>query len=300
MNDNQENKVSMYLAVKTVVDSYGAVWAGVAAFVNGYGLFITILNRILGEVDVQETATTGVRTDKLAAQDVMIEQALVISGAVYAYASDVENNTLMASVSFTLSELKYVRDTISAERARVIHTQATTVVGLLVDYGVDTAMLDEFDTSIDSFLALIPAPRVAITVKKGATSNLVEDVKLADKQLKDKLDKLMPQFKTVSPDFYGQYFDARIIVNYKGGTSKGDISGVVTDVETGNPIKDVEVLTEGKDPVLTDSDGSFNLTGLKAGETTVVFSKAGLQDKVAVVMVVAKQTVVVNVEMVKV
>lgn len=297
MNDNQENRVSMFMAVKKVVDKFTAVWTPVAAFVASYGRFELIMDRILTELGIQETATTGVRTDKLAAQEAMIDQALIVAGAVYAFASDTENNTLREAVNYSYSDLRYVRDTISGERARVIHDQANGVVGSLADYGVDAALLLAFDGLIDAYVDVIAAPRVAITVRKGATSNLADDIKMAEKELKEKMDKLMPQFKAGSPDFYGQYFNARIIVNYKGGSSKGSVTGTVTELGSGLPIEGVSVETEGYDAVVTDANGKYELNDMKTGDHDVKYTRAGLETVEKTVTVVAKETVVVDVKM---
>jgi len=211
MNDVQENKLSMYLAVESVVNTNNPVWSGVPAFASAVGAFALKLEGIVGVVERQETAITGVRSDKLNAQNLMIETALTVSGSVFAYASTVNNQTLKEAVSYTESSLKYVRDTISAERCTVIHSQASAVVADLGDYGVTPAVLAELDDRITAFIELIAAPRVAITSRKGATSVLVELIKEMDLILKEQLDMLMPQFKVSDPVFYTHYFDSRLI-----------------------------------------------------------------------------------------
>lgn len=224
MNDKQENKVSMYFAVVQVVDANNAVWAGTPAFVNAEAAFGTVMGGIQDLVEVQETVITGVRTDKLVALDAMVEKALLVSGAVFAYATDTDNNTLKEAVAYSASDLKYVRDTIAAERATVIHDQANAVIASLADYDVDAAVLTELTGLIDAFAALIPGPRVAITARKGATSGLVELMKEADSLLKERLDKLMNLYKVTDLEFYTHYFNARIIVGNASGSAAGDTS----------------------------------------------------------------------------
>jgi len=211
MNDVQENKLSMYLAVESVVNTNNPVWSGVPAFASAVGAFALKLEDTVRVVEHQETAITGVRSDKLNTQELMIGNALAVSGSVFAYASATNNQTLKEAVSYTESSLKYVRDTISAERCTVIHSQASAVVADLGDYGVTAGTLTELDDRITAFIELIAAPRVAITSRKGATSVLVELIKEMDLILKEQLDMLMPQFKTVAPDFYKHYFDSRLI-----------------------------------------------------------------------------------------
>lgn len=224
MNDIQENKVSMYLAEEKVLNDNNPVWAGVPAFANAVGAFTLKLEDIMGVVERQETAITGVRSDKMNAQDLMITSALSVSGSVFAYASATNNQTLKDAVDYTESSLKYVRDTLSAERCRIIHGQASAVVADLADYGVTAAVLGELDLRINAFIGLIPAPRVAITSRKGATSGLVDLIKEMDIILKEQLDRLMPQFRTAAPDFYKHYFDSRLIAGARRNHAEDDVS----------------------------------------------------------------------------
>jgi hypothetical protein len=66
---------------------------------------------------------------------------------------------------------------------------------------------------------VISAPRTAITVRKGATEAIETLIKDGTAILTNRMDKLMVDFKVSHPDFYQEYFDARIVVNTgaKGG-----------------------------------------------------------------------------------
>ena len=232
MNDVQENKLSMYLAIKTVLMDNDSIWTGFPAFVSAVVDFGEKLEGIILAVERQETAITGVRSDKLVAQELMITSALAVSGSVFAYASATNNQTLKEAVNYSYSSLRYVRDTISAERCKIIHSQALAEVANLADYGITAATLTELDELIDSFADLLPAPRVAITSRKGATSGLVDLIKDIDLILNERLDMLMPQFKESNLEFYKHYFDSRLIAGARRSSDDGD-GGDGDDGETG-------------------------------------------------------------------
>jgi hypothetical protein len=309
MNDQQENKVSMYLAVEQVVDENNAVWTGTVAFANAYSAFKNELDAIREKVDVQETITTGIRADKIGAQDAMIAQAMLVAGAVYAFASETDNQTLKDAVSFTASDLKYVRDTISAERATIIHDQANAIIASLVDYDVDAAVLLALSDLIDAFMALIAAPRVAITVRKGATSGLVDHIKDIDLILKERMDKLMQLYKSSAFEFYTLYFNARVIVGNTAGGGKPDdptdpgtnnasIGGTVTEMVSSNPLENVEVtLNPSGIAVFTDIDGSYTHIGLAAGSYELQFKLAGYITQVVPVSLAEGEVLEVHAEL---
>lgn len=75
-------------------------------------------------------------------------------------------------------------------------------------------------STIDAYTATVGSPRAALTVRKGATAEINALVKDSMKILNNRMDKLMPEFEGSNPDFFQEYFDARMIVN--SGTDKKD------------------------------------------------------------------------------
>lgn len=72
----------------------------------------------------------------------------------------------------------------------------------------------------------------------------------------------------------------------------GDISGIVTDAESGNPLQSAIVtLVPGSATVQTDADGKFVFTGLDSGQYTVSVQKTGYQPNRKTVSVISDETV---------
>ena len=65
-------------------------------------------------------------------------------------------------------------------------------------------------------MAVVSAPRVAITMRKGAGADLDALVRDGLNILNQRMDKLMAEFKDIGTPFYQTYFDARIIVDLGG------------------------------------------------------------------------------------
>jgi len=287
----------MGLALKKVCDASPTVWNMKPAFVSAFDAFDLKLTRIGELVEVQQTPTTGVRKDKLQALELMVERTLTVAGAVFAYASTIGNQTLRDAMDVTETELKQGRDSIVVERCRVVHTLASPLVLLLAPYGVVQADLDDLDAAIVAFGGMIAAPRVAITTRKGATAELKTVLSEMDALLTDKMDKLMLQFKPVAPQFYADYFNARILVG-NGGSVSGSASLQVTVLRMSTLLPLGGVLVKsvvGNKQVITNASGIGLLKKMAGGPTQVKVSLDGYVPSLVDVVLVNNATAEVTV-----
>lgn len=213
MKNAQENKLSMYYAVQKVCNANTSVWSGLPGFVTAFNGFESNIIKIKSAIEVQETKLKGIALKKEQLEDLMIDKALEVANAVFAYATDQSDLALKEKMNFTRSEFKRTRDSVVVEKCRLIHDEANVIIGSLASYGITPATLTTLTTRINDFSGNVAAPRTSITERKGATSELVELFAENDLILKSKLDKLMEQFKTTQPKFHKLFFNARIIVD---------------------------------------------------------------------------------------
>lgn len=136
MNQKQENKLKMYLAVHEVLKENEASWNTLPAFVKAFTGFDAKVAEINQSRLVQENKVTGITQDKAARKIQLAEAALKVAGAVQAYANDNDSNELFESVNYSLSELKFATDTAALERAQAILNKAAENVSALADYGI--------------------------------------------------------------------------------------------------------------------------------------------------------------------
>lgn len=213
MKKHDNNLLSMNYAVQKVVNDNRPVWNGLSAFAAAFTEFETIIGRTGAAIEKQNKSISGVTEDKNAVRAALIDKALEVGGAVHAFASDSGNNALRSSVSFSRSKLIYERAAETLQQCQLIFDQANSVIAQLASYGVDAGSLSDFEAKLAAFAAMIPSTRTAITERKGATDDISKLLKRSAAVLKNKIDKLMEQFKSASPEFYRQYHDARMIVD---------------------------------------------------------------------------------------
>jgi len=213
MTDRQENKFSMYLAVRIVCNSYGIAWSEFVAYVKTFGDFETIISQIMETRLIQEGKTTGVAENKQKEEDEMINKTVSIASAVFAYASVIGDNELKEKINYSPSKLRKSRDTILRDRCQLVHEETSKVIDNLGDYGILAADLEELQQEIDDYAAIIAKPRTAIGTRATATAQLIELFKQGDDVLNSRLDKLMEQYKSNNPDFYISYKNARSIID---------------------------------------------------------------------------------------
>ena len=69
MTDGQDNKRSMYIAVKRVCNSNNSIWSGLPAFVSAFSDFESAIADIDTQRQIQEGRTTGITENKQNEED---------------------------------------------------------------------------------------------------------------------------------------------------------------------------------------------------------------------------------------
>lgn len=213
MTAKQENKLSMYLAVKAVCDRNSATIATLPAFGDGYTEFGTRVTNIQTLAQDQSVDATGLAADKQQLRRDMANTGVTIAAAVNAYAKKVKNNDLAAQSSVNASDMTTGRDTTAAETARKIHALATANLANLASYGVTAAKLTGLNAKITAYAASLSKPREAVATGSTATKQLAAEFTAADAALNDQMDSFIPQFADTAAKFVDDYRSARIIVD---------------------------------------------------------------------------------------
>lgn len=216
MKKTLENRISMFYAVRDACATHTATWTPLVPYANAHTSFLGRLKLIEDNIEVQEKQLGGIAKNKGELRASMVDQALVVAQATFALATDTGDTVLRGKVDYSRSDLTEGRDTVVGQRCQGVHTEASAVAAALVAYGVLAADLIALQTAIDAYVAEVSAPRTAITIRKGATEAITELVREGMAILNDRMDKLMPEFETAAPNFFQEYFDARIIVDLGG------------------------------------------------------------------------------------
>ena len=220
MTSKQENKLSMFLAVKAVCDRNNTTWQTLQAFVDGYADFGGRVTNIQNLAQSQAVDSTGLSADKEQLRRTMANATAEVALATNAYAKKVKNNDLIAKTNVSVSTFMDGRDTLAATNALNIHAAATENLANLAPYGVTAAKLTALKAKIDAYSASISKPRDAVASGSTATAQMAAEFDAADAALNDQLDALVPQFTTANAKFVEDYNNARIIVDSGGGKAK--------------------------------------------------------------------------------
>lgn len=218
MTQNQENKLSMYLATLVILEKNRSVWQGIPAIVQ----LVTQITKQVGllqkAVKKQTEKRKGIALDKGSSRQAMADQAVLVGGIVKAYANATENYQLEESVNYTVTNFTNGKDTLAKEQAEIIWDKATEYITQLADYGLTQADLDDLDNSIEEYADLVSSPRVGITDRKESTGSIRQLITQIDNLFKKQLDLLLVRYKSTA--FYPTYQAARIIVDQRGKKRK--------------------------------------------------------------------------------
>jgi hypothetical protein len=202
METIQTNKLTMYLAVEGICDGSTASWQAVQAFADSYADLQIRVTNIQTFAQSQTQKTTGITQDKAAARKAMCAAALSVANAVHAYAVKTKNNTLAASVDFTMATLMRGRGLSSVERCQNVYAAANTNIASLAPYGVTAAKLAALNAAIAAFNLLISKPRDTRAQGKTVTGTLKTEFDAADEDL------------NIMDDLCGQIADAKFVADY--------------------------------------------------------------------------------------
>lgn len=284
MKNFQEDKLSMYLKVKSICEKFQTVWTANSAFKATYDLFTEKITLIEQNRDIQIVNITGVTSDKAGKRQAMADKALYVANRLESFARVSSNAELLANIHFTSSTMERARDTDIVGICDLILEKAKLYKASLADYDVTEEDIKTLEESIATYTSVISKPQITKAQLKNATQNIAKGIKAADDLLSTRLDLDVEVFKTSKPDFYSQYHTARIVI--PTGRQTVSLSVAVVDKDN-NPVQNVHALitnipksNKSKDIIneiskKTGVKGLFRIINLVEGNYNVVFSKLG-------------------------
>lgn len=280
MNSLQEAKLNMYRSVKQIGDDNATTIAGNAAFQSAFNAFKVKLSTLITTATSESQVITGITVDKSVAKKNLCQLATDISAIVYAYASSINNNTLKKGVNFAYSDLYRLKDDVLPLTTQNILSLATANATALASFGITSAMLTTFQTSITDYSTAVPKPKTAKSVKSTFTKNIQNLIKDIDGILKDQLDKLIVAFKPNKPDFVNSYKNTRIIIDPAKTTTQ--FKGKVIDATSKLPIKGaiVEISGASTATITTTNAGIYTLKPALAGSCKITVTADGYKPEI--------------------
>lgn len=277
MKTPDTNRVNMIRTTIIYCQSNTSATSGIPAFAP---TLATSANKLLliDQLDqLSVGTTTGVTLDTNALRKTMTEIALKCSGAVIAYATAINNNTLKAQVNFTKSDLDRMRKDEVDDACQTIHDVTNTNFGNVQNYGITATDVSDLQTTINLYRTSVQNPRQAIINRADANRQITELIRqIIDTLFKGQLDKMVVTLKTSNPSFHEKYFSSREIIDL--GKTTGKLRGTVKD-RPGNPISGAAIIlritsqTDIAYQTQTDTDGAFGIANIKPGNYDIEVSK---------------------------
>ena len=223
MTNYQKALLSCFKLTVAEAKKYAKTLALIPEFEKG----ILKLETFTIEIDAlrvkQEKDTKGITADINLVIAQLKDYMIDASGALQSFATDKNNNTLFASISYTENAIHSLskKDILSVS-SRIIEEADKLTAEEILAYGVnadDMAELKRLHKLVDQDGQ---APKHAKIESSGFTDELGMKVNEAYKLKKNKLDKLSTQFKRKDMEFYKKYTAVSNFTYKRSGRNNGD------------------------------------------------------------------------------
>lgn len=226
MNNQIENRISMYLKVETMLNNHTIDTASVAMIASEKINFSSKLATLLSKASVANLDITGNAVDKQDKRIALTKTTLIVSRALLLHSNFTNNKLLNEKFDLPVSTLNAMRDSEFYVYALSVKDAATPLVTNLVPYLVTTALMTQFNIELVAFYNVIQKPKDQISeqsIIREEMENIIIDI---DKILDTKLDIAMSLFEFSNPSLYSLYLNARSI-DQTNSVSQADYSGDV-------------------------------------------------------------------------
>ncbi|MBK5284629.1 MAG: carboxypeptidase regulatory-like domain-containing protein [Bacteroidia bacterium] len=298
MTKDQEDILNMYEATADVLQTHNSVWSSNVPFSAAVAELNDNIDDIGDLRDQQETDTTGVTDDKDLKRKTLEDQTYTAASIIIFYASTNNKRELLKKVSFNRSALSKARDNELPGMSDQVHQAAADNALAVLPFGWTALMTSDLGTAINDYVDYISKPRAALSETSAATEELPKVYDATTKLLEERLDKGMELYRVTKPDFYAQYFNARIIVN--SPTLKRALQVQFVDDATGKPIAHVRVTVDTTIHRRSSKKGNIRVQNLTEGAHQFKTSIPGYADTTRDFNVISGETTKMEIRLVKV
>lgn len=225
MDQRQEDKLTYFGTLKTVLDADRPVWAGLGGFKRAADRLTGIIAGLGALAEIQRNAREGRVLTKAGATDAMIDEGMLVAGAISSLAGERGETVLAAKFDLHETDFRATRDELMDDLAQTVFDAGQKLLDdeavhppaagapTAADHGLTDAALQVLKARIGVYAAAVNSPRAAGIDISAATGQVPELIRQADAVIKGTLDKLALQFKKTAPDFFNKFQAARRIVN---------------------------------------------------------------------------------------
>jgi hypothetical protein len=211
MKLKQYSKLQSLDAVDSVFQENQSKWSANVGMANVIGEFRTRIEEIRTTAIVQAETAKGLAKAKKASGRRISFFTLITSAALYGYASETGDDELKEKSKVTKTQISRLKANARLHTAQALYDLAKDLD--LEDHGLSVMQLQEFESALLEYGALVIAPRSGVVRQSTATQILKQLIAGANDMLKNQLDNLMLQYIDTDKVFYTQYVNARKVVD---------------------------------------------------------------------------------------
>ena len=296
MTSQQEDRLSMYLTFKDYQAPHTSITDGLPNYSENSTIFLNTIPQIQSIWEQQKLSKKGVTDSKNQLKETLIVLTADYARKLGAYAKFTNNAKLAQQVKFSEGKLRQVADTAVKNYGQIVYDLAQPLVGSLTQYGITDETQAALADAITAYNDSIGKPGAERSEGTQLTKQLATLFKTADTALEN-MDAAVEIIRLTQVDFYNGYKSARKVIETGAGSLS--VKGLVTDAQTGLPLKGVTVsfaldggiakaASTTSEPELvkkTAEKGGFNIKGLESGMYQVTLKKAGYANQVTTISV---------------
>jgi len=212
MNKHEENKVTMFRAVLNLLQSNRKMLTDqVPVFDELIDEYDADVRNVNAKNEKHQTVAAGATDKKTAAEEALVDETVALCRPCYSYASRQQDPELQARLNVTESDLTRMRDTELLRTTRGLLELMESLQEELAKYNVTSDRLDNYGTLTETYGSSMDNRETLSGVQKAAREALTEAIHETDTLLKEQIDPLVENFRTIDREFYNQYQAVRAI-----------------------------------------------------------------------------------------
>lgn len=220
MNRKEVNLFNMFRATDQFLETNKAALAGFNPIIASHNR-IKAGNAVIDNLSKTQAIGTKVKSGlKKLEKEELDTIAYKVTDALTALAASTNDPELRMIALLEKSTLKRLREVDYNIKIQAIYKAALPYADKLAMWGVTMEDVEALNTKSTSYVLRTPDIRNVQVITKQASTEIHKKVIEIRDEIQDTLDALMKPFNTLNPTLYGQYINARTIVEIAATQSK--------------------------------------------------------------------------------
>jgi hypothetical protein len=205
----------MYISVRDILDDNTREWSSIPILNDLKIEFDDVVSCISQVSELKKAQKTYMPEKKDKIRKQLADKTLIISGALEAYSSIIEDEMLKEIVALKRIDIARARDIELEALILPVIEEAKARKQELVNFGITNSVIRDLEKTLNNYLHMVGITnRYNINEPHNADELNLDNLFIrGDYLLGVKMDKLMIQFKNPNPEFYSEYLCARVIVD---------------------------------------------------------------------------------------